>query len=180
MPNDKLSRLQNDIVQPSAKLPSIPEAFQQSDYDGWLVEKIKRLQLKSYQRTQAERLSVLKQIDQIQKQCLAIARNEKDWQHFAQEDRVRAKRLNLDEMKLDLEIEEFLVSRIAAKKPVVEIKAAPPNDPMKEALRRLRNKIRAGVEARSECDQLKREFPEYADEIEHEFTKMITDLRDSI
>jgi hypothetical protein len=34
------------------------------------------------------------------------------------------------------------------------------------------------VEALSDCEQLKKEFPDYAEEIETEFLKMIWDLRE--
>jgi len=165
-------------------LPSLPAAFSSTEYDGWLAERIKRFQLQTYQRTQAERLAVLRQINELQTQCLAIAQNEANWQHFAQEDRLHQKRLDIQEIELDMRLEELLEQRqtraLEKMMPKAPPKPPPPRDPIREALNRLRSRLRTGIEARSECDQLKREFPEYAVEIEREFRKMIADLRDGL
>jgi hypothetical protein len=180
MANKKPARVRSEVVQlPKLRpdLPTLPAAFSSTEYDGWLAERIKRFQLQTYQRTQAERVAVLKQINELQHQCLAIARNESDWQYFAQEDRLRQKRLDIQEIELDMRMEELREQRMKARAPVVLHKPER-QDPIREALNRLRNKLRTGVEARSECDRLKREYPEYASEIEREFGKMLSDLRE--
>lgn len=105
----KPSRIRTEVVQlPKLhpELPSLPEAFASTDYDGWPVEVFKRFQLQQYQKTQAERIEVLKQINEIQRQCMTLARNESDWRHFGQEDRIRQKRLDLQELELDQQLED--------------------------------------------------------------------------
>jgi hypothetical protein len=180
VPNKKPIRTRTEVVhlpKLHADLPTLPEAFSSTEYDGWLVERIKRFQLKTYQKTQTERIAVLRQINELQTQCLAINRNENDWKHFAQEDRLRQKRLDIQEIELDMQLEELRERRIKSRAPVIVHKPEL-RDPMREALLRLRNKLRTGIEARSECDRLKQEYPAYAAEIEREFRKMMADMRE--
>ena len=54
---------------------------------------------------------MLRQINQLQGECLALARNEADWRHFQQEDRLRQKALDLREMELDQRMEDLLYER---------------------------------------------------------------------
>ncbi len=100
-----------DPVPLQPDLPTVPDAFRRTEYEGWLEESIKRFQLKRYQRTQSERLAVLKQINQIQAECVALARNEANWCHFRQEDRLRKKRLDVEELELDHRMEDLLYER---------------------------------------------------------------------
>lgn len=100
-----------DLVPVQAELPTVPDAFRRTDYEGCLIEAHKRWQLKRYQRTQAERVAVLKQINQLQTECLALARNEANWRHFQQEDRLRQKRLDLEELELDQRMDDLLYER---------------------------------------------------------------------
>jgi hypothetical protein len=176
---NKLSRLNLPNVQARAELPTVPDAFRRSDYEGLIPETIKRIQLKAYQRTQAERLAVLKQINAIQGECLALARNENEWHHFDQVDRLRQKRLDIEEIELDIRMEELQERRNGVKE---KVRREPPprRDPIQEALDRLRLRLRAGVEARSECERLKEEYPDSASEIEREFLKLIWDLREGL
>jgi len=180
MPSKKLIRIDPQAVQTRGSLPGLPPALNNTDYEGWIPEWIKQKQIAAYRKTQAERLAVLTLINQIQGQCMALARNENDWRHFGQEDRLRQKRLDVEELELDMKMEELQERRRRAKEPVVIPKPPERPDPIREALNRLRSKIRTGVEARSECDHLKREFPEYALDIEREFRKMISDLREHV
>lgn len=76
MPKRKLVRIQPDLKPMRAELPTVPEAFRRSEYEGWLPERIKQFQLRSYQRTQAERIIVIQQINQLQSQCLTLMHNE--------------------------------------------------------------------------------------------------------
>src|SRR5712691_3696021 len=152
MPSKKLSRLDPDTIEPRVELPTVPEAFQRFDYEGLLPEAIKRLQLKAYQRTQAERLSVLRQINAIQAECLALARNESNWRHLGQEDRLRQKRLDIEELELDIRMDELRERRSGGKEKAAH-RPPPPRDPIQEALNRLRRKLKFGVEARSECER---------------------------
>ena len=92
---------------------------------------------------------------------------------------MRQKRLDIEEMELDIRMEELRERRRGVKEKPVD-RPSPPPDPIQEALKRLRRKLRAGVEARSDCDLLKKEFPDYAEEIEAEFLKMIWDLREEV
>ena len=177
MPRKTSHHLDYELVPVQSELPTVPEAFRRSDYEGLIPETIKRIQLKAYQRTQAERLAVLRQINSIQRECLALAQNECDWRHFEQGDRLRQKRLNIEEIELDMRMEELQERRKGAKEEVRR-DLPPRRDPLQEALDRLRFKLRAGVEARSECERLKEEYPESANEIEKEFRKMIWDLRE--
>ena len=179
MSSRKLSRIDREPAPSRVDLPTVPDAFRRSDYEGLIPETIKRWQLKAYQRTQAERLAVLKQINAIQGECLALARNENEWRHFDQVDRLHQKRLDIEEMELDIRMDELQEKRRGSTE---KIKREPPprRDPIQEALDRLRLKLRAGVEARSECERLKEEFPESASEIEREFLKMIWDLREGL
>lgn len=48
MPSKKLCRVDSEIIEPRAELPTVPDAFQRSDYEGLLLKTIKRWQLKSY------------------------------------------------------------------------------------------------------------------------------------
>ena len=116
MSNKNLSRVDPRTVAPRLTLPTLPEAFANTDYDGWLMEAVKRFQLQRYQKTQSERIEVLKQINEIQTQCLALMRNESNWQHFGQEDRIRQKRLDLQEMELDQRLEDQRYERERALK----------------------------------------------------------------
>jgi len=178
MQSKKLVRIRPRLDSPSPlEVPIIPRAFRRSDYDGLLLEKIKRLQLQSFQKTQEERLEVLRQINELQSQCMVLSRNEADRRHFGQEDRLRKKRLDVDEMELDIKLEELVERRRRTyEKPVRE--ASRPSDPTRDAIERLRHKLRTGAEARSECDQVKEEFPEQTEEIEREFRKILADLRE--
>lgn len=110
--NRELCRLESKIVSlQQPELPTVPDAFRRTDYEGFLEEYVKRFQLRCYQRTQAERITVLKQINELQSQCLALAHNEANWRHFRQEDRIRQKRLDLTEMELDQRIEDLQYQR---------------------------------------------------------------------
>ena len=94
---------------------------------------------------------MLRQINQIQGQCLALARNEADWRHFQQEDRLRKMRLDLDEMELDQRMEDLLYERqrkLQERSSPVEPPAPPKHrDPVEEITAQLEQAIRtqAGV-----------------------------------
>jgi len=111
VPNKELSRRDRGMAPLRPELPTVPDAFRRTDYEGVIEEIIKGIQLRRYQKTQRERIGVLKQINEIQKECLALARNEADWQHFHQEDRLRQKRLDVQEMELDARMEDLLYER---------------------------------------------------------------------
>jgi len=149
--NKLLSRVDSDLMPLQADLPTVPDAFRRTDYEGWLEEGIKRFQLKRYQRTQAERLAVLRQINQIQSECVALARNEADWRHFRQEDRLRQKRLDLQEMEIDHRMEDLLFERekkLRERNAPIEPSAPPKRrDPVEEITAQLEEAIRtqAGV-----------------------------------
>jgi len=177
MSDKKLVRIPAEVL--PAELPKVPEAFRRADYDGFLEEAVKRFQLKAYEKTQAQRHAVLRQINQIQSECLALVRNEADWRHFKQEDRIRQKGLDIQELELSMRMEELQESRIRSKESV-NPKPLEARDPIQQALIRLRRKLRSGVEARSECDRLKEEYPDHAEHIEREFRKMIWDLREEV
>jgi len=111
MSTKELSPTHESSLSLRPELPTVPDAFMRADYEGWLEKRIKRFQLKCYQKTQAERLEVLRQINQIQTECLTLMRHEADWKHFQQEDRLRQKRLDLEEMNLDQRMEDALYER---------------------------------------------------------------------
>jgi hypothetical protein len=85
--------------------------------------------------------------------------------------------LDIQEIELDQKLAELRSPR-SAKQQTIQVRAAESRDPVEVALKRLRRKLKVGVEARSECERLKEEFPEYADEIEDEFARLIWDLRE--
>lgn len=176
MANKKPRALTPEVVQPEVHMPTVPAAFQQTEYEGWIAEKIKQWQLREFQKTQSERIGVLKQIRETQAQCLAIAENESNWLTFAQRERMKQKRLDIEEIELDMRLEDLRNQGRKLPEPVNH-KSEPP-DPMQEALDRLRWRLRAGVEARSEYERLKTEFPDQAEHIERQFQKMMWDLRE--
>lgn len=87
-------------------------------------------------------------------------------------------------MELDLK-EEDLATRIEAQrrkrrmKPTTAETTEPP-DPVQAVVSRLRKKIRAGAEAKSACDELKKDFPEYSYEIERELRKLLGTMREEL
>ena len=52
----KLSRLQQERNLNPSELPTVPDAFMRTEYEGWLEERIKRFQLRTYQKTQSDQM----------------------------------------------------------------------------------------------------------------------------
>jgi hypothetical protein len=166
MPTRKAPRGKPEIVPVDHDLPTVPEAFRRVDYEGWPAEIVKSFQLKRYQKTQAQRIAVLKQINQIQGECLALARNETNWRHFGQEDRIRQKRLDLEEMELDLRLEDRLYEQEQKRRERAESasKAQSPAFPKKPSLveeitTKLDEALRTKVAVKTVFDAARREHP---------------------
>lgn len=106
-------------------MPEIPAALAATGYEGWFSEAVKRLQLQSYQRTQAERLAGLRQIRELQVAFLDIAKGKADWQKLPQEDKLRQMRLDIEEIELEIKKAELYEKRAALEKRK-DAKAAPP------------------------------------------------------
>jgi hypothetical protein len=184
--NKNLSHSNPEIVPARADLPTVPEAFRRSEYEGWLGERVKRFQLKTYQKTQGERIKVLRQINELQKECLAIARNENDWQHFAQHERIRQKRLDLEEMQVDDQLESMMCDRAERalngqkNPPASRSKRNDLAEEFRDRLRRALELHRVGTEGRDEIERLKTEHPELADELEQTFLTILSDMRERL
>jgi hypothetical protein len=163
MANNEPARMPPRFLKGSEGLPALPEAFRQFDYDGWLPEFIKRFQLEGYRKTQAKRQAVLRQINEIQRECLAIHRNEREWQHLAQEDRIRQKRLDLDEIELDYRVEDLLYER--QKKIQERQRAAAPaslpraRDLVEEITEKLQDAVRTEAAVKKVFDQARQQYP---------------------
>jgi hypothetical protein len=171
-----------EILKPESELPTVPEAFRRSEYEGWLEEAVKTFQLKRYQKTQAERLAVLRQINQIQNECLALARNEANWQHFRQEDRLRQKRLDLDELELDQRMEDVRYERERKVRERARAAAAPPSPKrrslVEEITSQVEDAIRAEVEIKEVFDRARKEHPHLASWLNEWEAKVSWDLKE--
>jgi len=180
--SEKKRPLNAELVPLPADLPTVPEAFRRTDYEGWLEETIKRFQLKRYQRTQAERLAVLKQINQIQTECLALARNEADWRHFQQEDRLRQKRLDLQEMEIDQRMEDLLYEREGKlrerTKTAVPAPPLKPRDPVEEIAAQLEQAIRTEAGMKEVFDKAKQKHPHLKSWLDEWEARLSWDLRE--
>jgi hypothetical protein len=165
MPKNKLVRTTSNLTLHHPDLPTVPEAFRRTDYEGWLEEAIKRIQLKRYQRTQAERIAVLEQINELQGQCLALRRNEANWRHFQQEDRLRKKRLDIEELELDQRMEDFLYARQNKLFARANGTAEYPKhrDPVAEITAQVENAIRTEVGLRDVFSQARKRYPHLED-----------------
>ena len=187
MSNKDLSRLNPEVLPAQAELPTVPEAFRRSDYEGWLEERVKRFQLKTYQKTQAERIKVLRQINELQKECLAIARNEQEWQRFAQQERIRQKRLDLEEMQVDDQLENVISQRTQRefdrqniRQPASRAKRNDLAEEFRERLRRALELHQVGTEGRAEIERLKKLYPDQADQLEQTFQTILADMREQL
>lgn len=182
MPKNELSRIESEIASLQPDLPTVPDAFRRTDYEGWLEESIKRFQLKRYQRTQAERLAVLKQINAIQGECLTLARNEANWRHLQQEDRLRQKRLDLEEMQLDQKTEDLLYERERKLRERVR-DAAPVNskkkrDPVEDLATELEQAIRTEAGVKDVFAKARREHPHLEEWLKQWEAKIAWDLKE--
>ena len=108
------------------ELPSPPTAFYSNEYEGWFREAKKRFELQSYGRTQEERVKTLKQINELQSQCLAILKNEGDLTRFRQEERQRQMRLSIEDTELEIKAEE-------ARQKLEKLRAGKSTDPEEDA-----------------------------------------------
>lgn len=183
-----LAFVQAEIVSLTRRYPELP-GFQRNGYEGWFAEAKKQFQMQSYNRSQDERIAVLKRIAElndlylrIDQQQLTYARQQEQKLTYEQEQRLRGKRLNVDELKVDQEMEELVYEgeRKRGERTKVVVAAKVPRDPVEEELTKIRRTLRtvAGVEA--EGEQLAKDYPEHAPYIRQQCRKIIADLMERV
>lgn len=109
---------------------------------------------------------MLRQFNALQRECIALARNEADWRHFEQEDRLRAKRLDLEEMELEERVEDFLYRR-AKKLADRKAEATPPKrpdpvkppDPVEKLTAELEQALRMQAGLQQVFDRAREQYP---------------------
>ncbi len=183
MPNKKLARRVDPRMIPlRPELPSVPDAFIRAEYEGWPVEVFKRFQLKQYQRTQAERLEVLKQINEIHGQCLALARNEANWRHLEQEDRLRQKRLDVEEMELEQRMEDLVYERERKRQerisPATPATSSKRRDPVEHITAQLEEAIRTEAGIKEAFAHARKKYPHLETWLSEWEAKVSWDLRE--
>lgn len=183
MPKNELSRIDAEIPSLHPGLPTAPEAFMRTEYEGWLEEKVKRFQLRSYQRTQAERIAVLQHINRLQTECIALARNQANWRHLEQEDRIRQKRLDLEELELSHRMADVLQKREDQRVDRAKASAPPPPapkpvDPVEEIMRSLERAIRMEASVGEVFAKARKEHPHLSEWLDEWEARVRWDLRE--
>jgi hypothetical protein len=182
-----------EIVNMTKRYPELP-AFHDNGYSGWFNEAIKVFTMQAYNRTQDERIAVAKRIAELNDLYLRILRQQGERITFEKEQRIRGKRMDVEETELDYRMEDLQYERekLRAERSKPPAPAPPPGAERRDPAQELRDRTQARMkmalsiiqlmaQAEADRDELKKKYPESAHRnIDSAYRKIIDELRERL